>query len=179
MVEGSVRRAGNQVRITAQLIDAASGNHLWADRFDGNLDDVFELQDQITEQIVVAVEPEIGVRERKRAWRKPPDSLDAWALVQRGLSHFYRANQTDHAEALRLFSEAVALDPEFAAAHAQLAYTFWASVILGYAKDTAKARASACAAAEQAMSLDPNEPVARYQPVEKGAIDRVSLDGET
>jgi TolB-like protein len=64
VVEGSVRKAGNRVRITAQLIDAASGNHLWADRFDGALDDVFDLQDQITEQIVVAVEPEIGAHER-------------------------------------------------------------------------------------------------------------------
>ena len=90
VVEGSVRKAGNRVRITAQLIDAANGNHLWADRFDGNLDDVFDLQDQITEQIVVAVEPEIQARERERARRKPPESLDAWELLQRGLSHFYR-----------------------------------------------------------------------------------------
>ena len=81
VVEGSVRKAGDRVRITAQLIDATTGKHLWADRFDGSLDDVFDLQDQITEQIVVAVEPEIATRERARARRKPPDSLDAWELL--------------------------------------------------------------------------------------------------
>jgi adenylate cyclase len=162
VVEGSVRKAGNRVRITAQLIDAFSGNHLWADRFDGSLDDVFDLQDQITEQIVVAIEPEIGVRERERAGRKPPESLDAWELLQRGLSHFYRAKKTDRIEAIRLFREAIALDPKFAAAHAHLAWALSSSVRLGYFEDTAKAVTSARAAAERAASLDPNEPVARY-----------------
>jgi adenylate cyclase len=161
VVEGSVRKASNRVRITAQLIDATSGNHLWADRFDGSLDDVFDLQDQITEQIVVAVEPEINARERERARRKPPDSLDAWALVQRGLSHLYRANNTDRAEAIRLFREAVALDPEFATAHAHLAYALWASRSLtsGYA-EAVKVAVPARASAEQAILLDPNEPIA-------------------
>jgi adenylate cyclase len=161
VIEGSVRKAGNRVRITAQLIDATSGNHLWADRFDGSLDDVFDLQDQITEQIVVAVEPEISVHERERARRKPPDSLDAWALLQRGLSHHYRANDADRAEAIRLFREAIALDPEFAAAHAHLAYALWASRSLasGYA-EAVKIAVPARASAEQAILLDPNEPIA-------------------
>ncbi|MEE8143915.1 MAG: adenylate/guanylate cyclase domain-containing protein, partial [Kiloniellales bacterium] len=143
VVEGSVRKAGNRVRITAQLIDATSGNHLWADRFDGSLDDVFDLQDQITEQIVVVVEPEIGARERERARRKPPENLDAWELLQRGLSHFHHINKADHAEAMRLFREAIALDPEFAAAHAYLAFALSTSVLYGYVEDTAKAVASA------------------------------------
>ncbi len=160
VVEGSVRKAGNRVRITAQLIDATSGNHLWADRFDGGLDDVFDLQDQITEQIVVAVEPEIQARERERARRKPPENLDAWELVQRGLSHFYRINKTDYAEAIRLFREAAALDPEFVAAHAHLALALCRSVLVGFTEDKAEALASAEAAAKQAVSLDPNEPVA-------------------
>ena len=162
VVEGSVRRAGDRVRITAQLIDATSGNHLWADRFDGGLDDVFDLQDLITEQIVVAVEPEIGVRERERARRKPPENLGAWELLQRGLSHFNRFNKTDHAEAIRLFGEAVALDPEFAAGHARLAQALRYSVTIGYAGDTAKALASGRAAAERAVSLDPNEALAHF-----------------
>ena len=162
VVEGSVRKAGNRVRITAQLIDATSGNHLWADRFDGNLDDVFDLQDQITEQIVVAVEPEIQAREGARVRRKPPESLDAWELVQRGLSHFYRVNETDRAEALRLFKQAIALDPEFAAAHARIAYLLFTSVWLGHAKDTARAISSARAAAERATSLDPNDTMAHF-----------------
>ena len=170
MVEGSVRKAGNRVRITAQLIDTTDGNHLWADRFDGALDDVFDLQDQITEQIVVAVEPEIEARERARARRKPSESLDAWELLQRGLSHFYRFNKTDHAEAIRLYTAAAALDPEFAKAHAHLAFAFAISVSLhGFAEDIPKAVASARAAAEQAISLDPNEPVAHV------ALGRVNL----
>jgi adenylate cyclase len=174
VVEGSVRKAGNRVRISAQLIDARSGSHLWADRFDGSLDDVFDLQDQITEQIVVAVEPEIRVRERARARRKPPESLDAWELLQRGLSHFYRVNKADRAEAIRLFREAVALEPEFAAAHAHLAYALASSVPLGYADGTAQAVASARATAEQAVFLDPNDPMARL------ALGRVHVfAGET
>jgi adenylate cyclase len=160
VVEGSVRKAGDRVRITAQLIDAASGNHLWAGRFDGSLDDVFDLQDRITEQIVVAVEPEIQARERERARRKPPESLDAWELFQSGLSHLYRFNKIDRAEAIRLFREAIALDPEFAAAHAHLAYALWSSPTLGYAEDMAKAVAPIRAAAEKAVSLDLNDPVA-------------------
>ncbi|MCZ6770534.1 MAG: winged helix-turn-helix domain-containing tetratricopeptide repeat protein, partial [Proteobacteria bacterium] len=164
VVEGSVRKVGDRVRITAQLIDATTGIHLWADRFDSGLDDVFDLQDRITEQIVVAVEPEIATHERERARRKPPGNLDAWELLQRGLSHFYRINETDRTEAIRLFREAVALDPEFSAAHAHLAYALWASrsVTLDYSEDTEKAAALARAAAEKAVSLDPNEPMAHF-----------------
>ena len=173
VVEGSVRKAGNRVRITAQLIDATSGNHLWADRFDGNLDDVFDLQDQITEQIVVAIEPAIQVRESERARRKPPTSLDAWELVQRGLAHFYRFNEIDHAESIRLFQEAIVLNPEFSTAHAHLAYALWISVLYGYVEHTAKAVASVREAAERAVSLDPNEPLAHF------ALGRVhALTGE-
>ena len=162
VVEGSVRKAGNRVRITAQLIDATSGNHLWADRFDGSLDDVFDLQDQITEQIVVVVEPEVQARERERAQHKPPESLDAWEHLQRGLSHLYRFNKTDRTEAIRLFRKAAALDPGFAAAHAHLAYALCALMPFGNTEDTAKAVVSGRAAAEKAVSLDPNEPVARF-----------------
>jgi len=169
VLEGSVRKVDNRVRIAAQLIDASNGNHLWADRFDGNLDDIFALQDQITEQIVVAVEPEIQTHERECARRKPPESLGAWELVQRGLAHFYRVNKTDRREAIRLFREAIALDPEFATAHAHLAFALSATGMLGYAEDTAKVVAEVRAAAEQAVSLDPNEPMGHY------ALGRVQL----
>ena len=171
VVEGSVRKAGIRVRITTQLIDATSGRHLWADRFDGSLDDVFELQDQITEQIVVSVEPEIGAHERALARRKPPESLDAWELFQCGLSHFYHMNQGDHAEAIRLFQEAIARDSEFAAAHAYLSYPVLGSVLLGYTNDVTTALATARASAERAVSLDPNEPMAHF------SLGRVLLFG--
>ena len=162
VVEGSVRKAGDRVRITAQLIDATSGNHLCADRFDGSLDDVFDLQDQITEQIVVAVEPEILSHERDRARRKPPDSLDAWAFVQHGLAHYYRTTKDEHEEAIRLFREASALDPDFAMAYAYQGAIHWASLIYGRAEDRNETMAAARSAVERAISLDPNEPVARY-----------------
>ncbi len=162
VVEGSVRKAGNRVRITAQLIDAVSGNHLWGDRFEGALDDVFDLQDQITEQIVVEVEPGVGASERERARRKSPGSLDAWDLLQRGLSHFYRFNKTDRAKAVRYFREAIALDPEFALAYARLSFTLSSSVFWGYVEDRAEVIASARVAAERAVSLDMNEPLAHF-----------------
>ncbi len=162
VVEGSVRKAGDRVRITAQLIDAASSNHLWADRFDGSLDDIFELQDRITEQIVIAVEPEIGARERERARRKPPNSLDAWELLQRGLGHFHRINKADHEEAMRLFERAAEFDPNFALAHAYLAYAYWFAVPLGFSNDPTASREAAKEAAEQAVMVDPNEPLAHF-----------------
>ncbi len=164
VVEGSVRKAGNRMRVTAQLIDAISGINLWADRFDGHLDDVFGLQDHITEKIVVAVEPAILAREREHARRKPPENLDAWDLLQRGLSHFYRVNREDRAEAIRYFREAIARDPEFAMPHAYLAFALWASRSVSLKDDevTKTAAATARASAERAISLDPNEPVAHF-----------------
>ena len=86
VLEGSVRKAGNRVRITAQLIDAETGAHLWADRFDGDLEDIFDLQDEITERVVAAIEPELYAAEQVRSQSKPPDSLDAWECVIRALS---------------------------------------------------------------------------------------------
>jgi len=162
VVEGSVRKAGNRVRITAQLIDATSGKHLWADRFDGHLDDIFELQDKITEQIVGAIEPEIGAHERQLVRRKPPGSLDAWELVQRGLSQFYGRSRSDHVEAIHRFEEAISVDPEFAMAHAQLALALCVDFTFGYVEDQTQAIVAARAAAEQAISLDPTEPMAHY-----------------
>ncbi len=162
VVEGSVRAAGDRVRISAQLIDAASGNHIWADQFDGRLDDVFDLQDQITEKIVVAVEPEVQMRERERARRIQPNNLDAWSLLQRGSSQSYFVNKSGQDEAKRLLGKAVAMDPEFASAFAQLAFVNWVSIPWGLADDNATAAELARDAAKRAASLDPNEPMAHY-----------------
>ena len=93
VLEGSVRKSGNRVRVTAQLIDAATGSHIWAERYDRELDDIFALQDEITETIVTSIEPEIGAFERERARRKPPENLDAWGSFQRGpLAFLYLPN---------------------------------------------------------------------------------------
>ena len=97
-----MRRGGNRIRVTAQLIDAESGNHIWAEHFDRDLEDIFLVQDEITEQIVSSIEPELGTFERERARRKPPENLDAWDRFQRGLWHVYRMNKHDQSEAERL-----------------------------------------------------------------------------
>src|SRR5438132_1450824 len=127
ILEGSVRKAANRVRITGQLVDTATGAHLWAERFDGGLGDIFDLQDQVTESVVGAIAPAVEKAEIERAKRKPTESLDAYALYLRGLARFYQyANRQANAEALRLFNSAIELDPDFASAYgrAALSYAF-------------------------------------------------------
>ena len=96
VLEGSVRKSGDRVRITAQLNDAATGNHIWAERYDRDLADMFAVQDEITEAIVAAIEPQLYAAENFRAQRKPPDSMDAWDLVMRALSHYWRVTRQDN-----------------------------------------------------------------------------------
>ena len=117
VLEGSVRKAGGRVRITAQLIEAETGGHLWADRFDGSLADVFELQDQITAGVVAAIEPSVRRAEIERAKRKRPDNLDAYDLYLRALDHAYTTTPDGQAAALSLLDAAIALDPGYAEAH--------------------------------------------------------------
>jgi adenylate cyclase len=121
-LEGSVRKGGNRVRITAQLIDATTGAHLWADRFDGSLEDVFELQDQIAISVAGVIEPTLRQAEIERARRKRPDSLDAYDLYLRALPHAFTAMPEDADKALPLLIKAVELEPDYAAAHAIIAF---------------------------------------------------------
>jgi TolB-like protein/class 3 adenylate cyclase len=122
VLEGSVRRAANRVRITGQLVDAATGAHLWAERFDGGLGDIFDLQDKVTESVVGAIAPAVEKAEIERAKRKPTESLDAYALYLRGLAGLYEvAGRQANDEPLRLFNSAVELDPGFASAYARAA----------------------------------------------------------
>ena len=110
VLKGSVRKAANRVRITGQLVDTATGAHLWADRFDGGLGDIFDLQDQVTESVVGAIAPAVEKAEIERAKRKPTESLDAYTLYLRGLARFYQfASRQANDEALRLFNGAVEL----------------------------------------------------------------------
>jgi adenylate cyclase len=163
VLEGSVRKAGNRVRVTAQLIDAPTGNHIWAERYDRELDDIFALQDEITETIVAAVEPELGVVERERARRKPPDNLDAWAAYQLGLWHLLGDPTRDAmAEARQLFQRACELDPKFAAAYADLAWTHTIDITLGLTDDPEASLEWAARAAEKAVALDARDPAARF-----------------
>ena len=122
VLEGSVRKAANRVRITGQLVDTATGAHLWADRIDGGLDDIFDLQDRVTESVVGAIAPAVERAEIERAKRKPTESLDAYTLYLRGLAKLYQfANRQAIEDALGLFNDAIELDPEFACAHGRAA----------------------------------------------------------
>jgi adenylate cyclase len=122
VLEGSVRKGGNRVRITAQLIDATSGAHLWADRFDGLLEDVFELQDKVAISVAGVIEPTLRQSEIERARRKRPDSLDAYDLYLRALPCAVAAMPEDADKALPLLGKAIELEPDFAAAHAMIAW---------------------------------------------------------
>jgi TolB-like protein/Tfp pilus assembly protein PilF len=153
VVEGSVRRAGDRVRISAQLNDATTGSHIWAEHFDRHLTDVFAVQDEITNAIVAAVEPQIYAAENFRATRKPPTSLDAWDLSMRGLSHFWRVTREDHMVAQALLEKAIAIDPNYGQALSVLAASHMADVHLGWA-DLSKAAPIAERAAALAVQLD-------------------------
>ncbi len=162
VVEGSVRRSGNRLRITVQLIDALSGNHIWAERYDRQLDDIFELQDEIMETIVSTIEPELAGVERERARRKPPESLDIWERYQRGLWHLWKKTAADTDEAERLFLCVIDRDPRFAAAHAALSYLLFDRVALGWTNADDGALERALSVGQRAVSLDDKDPFAHF-----------------
>src|SRR6202043_398512 len=107
VLEGGVRKAGSRIRVTAQLVEAESGKHVWAERYDRNLADIFALQDEITEAVTIAVAPAIADAEQHRALRKPPGSLDAWAAYQRGLWYLGKYSVDDNALAQTFFQQAI------------------------------------------------------------------------
>jgi adenylate cyclase len=139
VLEGSVRKASGRVRITAQLIEAATGAHLWADRFDGSLEDVFELQDEVAISVAGVIEPTLRQAEIERARRKRPDSLDAYDLYLRALPFAYTSMPEDADKALGFLEQAVKLEPDFAAAHAIIAWCNEQRYLRGGLDDDAKA----------------------------------------
>ncbi|WP_063686591.1 winged helix-turn-helix domain-containing tetratricopeptide repeat protein [Bradyrhizobium stylosanthis] len=146
IVEGSVRKADNRVRITAQLNDATTGSHLWAERYDRDLVDVFAVQDEITNAIAAAIEPQIHAAENFRSHRKPPASLDAWDLLMRALSHYWRVTRQDHEIAKALLERAIAIDPNYGQALSVLAVNHMFGVHLGWTELAAAAPAAEAAA---------------------------------
>jgi adenylate cyclase len=114
VLEGSLRKSGNRIRVTAQLVEAETGKHVWAERYDRDLTDIFAVQDEITDAVTIAVAPAIGAAEQQRVMRRPPDSLDAWGAYQRGLWHFNNVSAEENALAQKFFQKAVDLDPSFA-----------------------------------------------------------------
>jgi TolB-like protein len=133
VVEGSVRKSGGQVRISAQLNDVSTGSHIWAERYDRDLADVFAVQDEITESIVGAIEPYLYAAENFRAQRKPPGSFDAWDLVMRALSHFWRVTPQDNLVAQALLEKAIAIDPHYGQALGVLATSHIFGAHMGWA----------------------------------------------
>ncbi len=121
VVEGSVRKDGDQVRITAQLNDVVTGSHLWAERYDRSLADVFAVQDEITQAVVAAIEPQLYAAENFRARRKTPDNMAAWDLVMRALQHYWRVTRQDNLAAQALLEQAIAIDPGYGRALSLLA----------------------------------------------------------
>ena len=156
VLEGSVRKGGDRVRITAQLNDVATGSHLWAERYDRDIADVFAVQDEITEAIVAAIEPHLYAAENFRAQRKAPDSMDAWDLVMRALSHYWRVTRQDNVVAQALLEKAIAIDPNYGQALGVLATSYIFTAHMGWADVTAGRPAERAAlAAIQADSEDP------------------------
>ena len=122
VLEGSLRKSGNRIRVTAQLVEAATGNHVWAERYDRDLADIFAVQDEITERVVSAIEPELYAAEQVRSQSKPPDSLDAWECVIRALSLIGQGTRDENTEAEALCRRAIAIAPGYGRAHSLLAW---------------------------------------------------------
>jgi adenylate cyclase len=161
VLEGSVRKAGNRLRVTAQLVEAQTGNHVWAERYDRDLADIFAMQDEITEAATIAVAPAIADAERQRAMRKAPESLDVWAAYQRGLWHLCKATPDDDAIARDLFQLAIDLDSTFAGSYSALALVQLQSAAIYQKLDPVEAQSSAEALARRAVALDGADAQAR------------------
>lgn len=161
VVEGSVRKEGERVRITAQLNDVTTGSHIWAERYDRNIADVFAVQDEITEAIVGAIEPQLYAAENFRAQRKAPDSMDAWDLVMRGLSHYWRLTRQDNMVAQALLEKATAIDPNYGQALGVLAASHTFGAHMGWS-DMAASVLLAERAAMAAIRADSEDPWAHH-----------------
>ena len=154
IVEGSVRRAGDRLRVTAQLIDASDGSHVWAGRWDRTMVDLFDLQDELTQAIVTAVAPEISAHERTLARRKPTESLTAWELTQRAYSEYFQYSPEGIAAAKTFATRAIEADPEIVLAHALLARIHTADAMTGRSGHAGESLRLARTAAERAIELD-------------------------
>jgi TolB-like protein len=160
VLEGSVRKAAERVRITGQLIDATTGGHLWADRFEGTLDDVFELQDQVTACVVGAIAPQLERAEIERAKRKPTESLDAYDYYLRGMANLHRGTRDSIDEALAQFYHALQRDPNFASAYAMAAWCHFWRKVNGWMTDRPQEIAEGARLARRAVELGRDDAVA-------------------
>jgi adenylate cyclase len=158
VLEGSIRTSGGQVRIAAQLIDALTGNHLWAERYDREMTDLFALQDEITEHIVTALQIKLTAGEQMRVHRKHTRSVEAWNHLGKGVELFHRVNKADNAAARQWFEKAVEADRGYALAYALIAWTHWLDAFHGWSEDRGLSFERASALADKARALDDTLP---------------------
>jgi TolB-like protein/class 3 adenylate cyclase/tetratricopeptide (TPR) repeat protein len=159
VLEGSVRKANNRIRITGQLIDATSGNHIWADRFEGGFEDVFQLQDQVTASVVGAIAPKLEQAEIERSRRKPTENLQAYDYYLQGVSCLPKFSKEANEQGLKLFRKAIELDPEFASSFAQTANCYVQRKVNGWSTDRISDAVQADLFARKALELTKDDPV--------------------
>jgi TolB-like protein len=177
IVEGGVRKAANRIRIAGQLIDASTGTNIWADLFEGTVEDIFKLQDQMTISVVGAISPKLEQAEIDRAKRKPTESLDAYDIYLRAMSSFYRRSNDANNEALRLFHKAIELDPGFASAYGMAAWCYAWRKMNGWMTDRSQESAEAIRLARQAVALGSDDAVALTRAADVLAFVAQDLDG--
>ena len=159
LLEGSVQRAGGRVRITVQLIETEGDAHIWAEKYDGSLDDIFDLQDQITEQVAGALQPSIRLAEVERARRKPPQNMGAYDYTMRALSHVWMLEKDEATEALELLNSALEIDPDYPFALALAAWCHAQRSVYNWVDDIESAKAQALSLAERAANLSTEDPL--------------------
>jgi len=159
---GSVRRAGDRLRVHVELIDCSSRAQIWAQSFDRKIDNLFQIQDEITAAVVAEIEPEFSQFEREQARIRPPDNLDAWGAYQRGLWHLYQFTRADVVAALPLFEQAISLDSQFAPAHAGASFCHFSNAYLEYAENWQRAVEQARSTAERSVAADGRCPAAHW-----------------
>ena len=162
-MEGSVRKSRDRIRVTAQLIETASGDHVWAERYDGTLDDIFDLQDQITATIVGTIEPELQRAEAERIRQKRPDSMAAYDYLLQGLAYMNKLTPKDTRGALQYFRKAIELDPNYSRAYSYAAWCYRREVQLGGMTLSDEEKAEAIDLMQKALELDKNDPVVLWQ----------------
>ena len=160
VLTGSVRKAANRVRIGAQLIEAATRAHIWADQFEGTLDDIFDVQDQVTRRVIGAIVPKLEDAEIERAKRKVTENLNAYDYYLRALAALHRRTREANEEVVSLIHKAIALDPDFASAYGLGAFSYTQRKTYGWMTDRARGVAEAAGLARQAADLGKNDPVA-------------------
>ena len=162
IVQGSIRRIGARVRITAQLVETKSGQQIWAEQYDRELQNIFEVQDEITATVAARIEPEIGIAERALTERKSPQAFDAWDFFRLGTKHFYKSTASDNLEAQRLFRRAIDIDPSLAEAYGFLSYSIVLSMVYFDVEPDDALLNEAVAIAKTGATLDERDALIRF-----------------